>query len=325
MTSRIIKPLISLASLLLLPTFVWAEPIVVLYRPGFPDTTAPAQVLEKNLDGRMVSCLDETALKEIAEKGGYKELITFDTFLEPEKIAVLKDKLASLDPSVKLSIYVKKGDSAYEAVKCDEKKTVDFKDGSYLIPAMEKTKMAITEGAKLLDNGLSHRPSADGKAMRELYSTRECSKDTLFQIIEADVQQLQKLLESGRNFVEKLMSQTTLLVKTASYETLTENGLRIGFQLAATGISALGPAIIDSGKADIAIILTASDPFKGEHRYSIRNSDQYNARKIYEFIKSKTYVIRGGGDDVAAGLTCKATPQEIIGVFRTMATADITR
>jgi hypothetical protein len=299
--------------------------IIVIYRQGFPDTTAPAQILERKLGARMVS-YDSSHLEKIQEEGNYNQVIAFDTFLEPEKLEKLKNELSKLDPSTKLIVYVKKGDTAYDKLHCDEKTEVDYKLGSHLLPALERAGMAITKGAQLLDKGLSHDPKVDERALRELYTTRESSSETLFAIVEANADELQKLLAIGHSFVEKLLSQTKLLVKTAQIATL-KNGLRIGFQLAATGISVLGPALIDTGNVDIAIVLTATDPFRdnGHSRYSIRTSVQFSARKIYEFINNNTRVIRGGGDDIAAGMTTEASPAQIMAILSTAATDAIRR
>src|SRR5262245_48843315 len=100
--------------------------IIVIYRQGFPDTTAPAQILERKLGARMVSCLDSDQLEKIQEEGNYNQVITFDTFLEPDKLENLKNELLKLDPSTKLIVYVKKGDTAYDKLPCDEKTDVDF-------------------------------------------------------------------------------------------------------------------------------------------------------------------------------------------------------
>jgi hypothetical protein len=322
MSSRILKLTLAIA-LLTVSIETAAEEIIVFYRPGFPDTMAPAQIFERAFDAHLVSCLDNKAIEKLQNEGGYTQLIAFDTFIESEKIRTLRDRLQKLDPSTKIIIYIKAGDKAYEELECDEKNSVNFESGSYLLPAMQKAQISISEGAILLDNGLSHHASKDGKALREYYATYESSAKALFEIVEADAQQLKKLLESGNHFVEKLLSQTKLLVKTAKYQTL-GNNIRVGFQIAAVGISTLGPAMIKEG-ADIAIVLTESDPFNNEQRYSIRTNEKYSARKIYEFINTLIPLIRGGGDNIGAGLTCNAEPEKIINILKKMSIADITR
>lgn len=324
MSSKMMKKLLFLV---LISSAAMAEQIIVLYRPGFPDTTAPAQIFERKLNAAMVSCLDGATLSKVAEEGGYTKIISFDTFLEPHKISELKEKLLNLDQTTVLTIFIKQGDTAYDDLQCNEKNTVDFKSGSYLLPVMKQAGLKSTEGAVLLDNGLSHNQSVDGKALRELYSTRLCSADTLFEIIEADRESLESLISTGKNFVEKLRSQTAILIKEAKVQTLSENGLKIAFQIAATGISTLGPALVSSYDADVALILTESDPFSinGENRYSIRCKEAYSARKIVDTLKKHVDVIRGGGDDVGAGLTCKANAQQVITALRLINAHDIAR
>jgi hypothetical protein len=323
MSSRLFK-LSLLIALLAASIETVAEEVIIFYRPGFPDTMAPAQIFERAFNAHLVSCLDTTAIEKLQNEGGYTQLIAFDTFIESAKIKTLREKLLELDPSTKLIVYIKTGDKAYDNLECHEKNLVDFKSGSYLLPVMKKAQMTISEGAKLLDNGLSHCASKDGKALREYYATYESSANALFEIVEADAEQLKKLLESGYHFVEKLLSQTKSLVTKAKYQTL-ENNIRVGFQIAAVGISTLGPAMIKEGNADIAILLTESDPFNGEQRYSIRTNEKLSAVKIYEFINNNISVIRGGGDDIGAGLTCKANPDEIIAVLKKVSIADILR
>lgn len=293
-----------------------AQKVVVLYNQGQPGTMAPAQVMEQACAATTISCDDQQAFNELCGDGDYAELIAFDTFMEPEKLETLKEKLAGLDGATKLIVYVKGGDNAYNDVKCDEKHTIDFKAGSYLLPAMERAKLPATDGAQLLDNGLSHAPSEQGKALREYYVTYESSKEALFEIIEADAQELREILKSGQLFVDKMLSQTRVLLNTAKYETL-ENEIRVGFQLAATGVSTLAPAMLKTGNADVAIVLINSDPFSNVQRFSVRAAGNLSASKILEFIKSKVRVIRGGGNDVSAGFTCEASAGEIIAILRT--------
>lgn len=300
------------------------EQVVVFYKPGAPDTMAPAQILEKMSDAKLIPHGKLPSLEELAAQGGYQKAFSFDSYTPAEAMATFQDHLRTIDPQAEIVVFVKKGDKAYDNLVCTQPVPVDFGQGSYLVPVMERSGMEISEGAKHLDSGLSQKPSQEGRALREVYSTKACNSGTLFEIIEANGEQLQMLLTQGHNFLEKLDSVVSYIAKEASVRTFSENGLKIGFQISVVSTTGVGPAILNTHGVDIAVILAGLN-IDGHHRYSIWGSDNYSAAKVVDFLKAHFPEATGGGNDRAAGVQGLMTAEQVFKVLREASLSQLQR
>ena len=297
-------------SLCFLATGVLANKVLVFFKPGAPDTLAPALILKKALDAKMVP--HGTTFVEAMAHGGYKQAFSFDTYTPADAM----DHLSTMGEDTKLILYVKRDDHGYDNIACSEINHVDFALGSYLIPVMKRFEMPITEGATLLDKGLSLKPDHDGRKMRELWSVKECSEHVLYEIIEATPEQIKALLAQGGSFLEKLDSMVSYMARGATIETFAENNLRIGFQISTVGITGLAPAMLASHPIDIAIILSGLT-IDGTHKYSIWAREGFSGGKVAELIRTSFPGAEGGGTDRAAGATGKMRPDEVFAILKT--------